>query len=73
MFIRLLEFVAIVLLGVFIIEQVIVPSYFKRPIFPFFRKEKKLKEQLLYIHQEQYEVELENEITQKRNNLKEKV
>jgi hypothetical protein len=67
-FIKLAELTAIIVIGLFIISEVIIPSLNKRPMFPTFRREKKLKAQLDLAHQMKYEDKLEKQIEETLEN-----
>lgn len=46
--------------------QMIIPTYYDRKMFPFFRKEAKLKEELVALNTEEEEARLE-EVVSKRS------
>jgi hypothetical protein len=65
-FIAISEAVALVLLIYIIISQLLVPAYRGTQMFPFFRKERKLKEQIVEANQDLYEDELEAQVRRRR-------
>jgi hypothetical protein len=56
------EAVIIMLLIYIVISQLLVPAYRGTKMFPFFRKERKLKEQIVEANQDLYEDELEVQV-----------
>jgi hypothetical protein len=69
MIFALLEFATIAGIIWFAITQIVVPSMTKRPWFPMFKPETKLKETLAGLEQETYEATLADEVEAKQENL----
>lgn len=65
----LIEFILIIGVMWFAITQIIVPSLNKRPWFPFFKREAKLKGELTELEQVVYEEVLAKEVETKKQNL----
>ena len=59
---RLTAAVAIFLIVTFIITQIIIPALRGTKAFPMFRREAKLKDELLSRNQQEYEQSLEKEV-----------
>jgi hypothetical protein len=57
-----LEFAVVVLLLYFLMSQLIVPAMRGTALFPFFRRERKLKEEILDVQQEIREDALEDQL-----------
>lgn len=68
----LLEFVFIAIALLIIVTQVLVPLYKNRPLFPLFRKETKIKNQIVELEQSLHESDLSKVVQQKTNQLKKK-
>lgn len=61
-FFKLIEFAVIVLLIMLVWSQVLVPAITGRKLFPYFRREERLKEELRHAKQVNHENNLENEL-----------
>lgn len=59
----------VVFVGIMFVHQVCWPLAMGRKIFPFFRREHKLKAELSEVRQEAYEAELEKQVEAERNKL----
>lgn len=66
MFLVVMELTFILLLIVFMVSQVFIPLFMGVPLFPIFRKERKLRETLEEECQKTVEHEIKEEIKQER-------
>lgn len=62
-----LEVFFVVMLGIVVVTQIIVPAVADRSLFPFFRKQRKLENALIELHQRKAEKVLQNKIKSERN------
>lgn len=69
MIFALMEFILVIGISWLAITQIIVPSLNKRPWFPFFKRESKLKGELAGLEQEVFEEVLAKEVETKKQNL----
>lgn len=67
MLIRLIELGMIVALTFLVVSQILVPAVRGTRLFPIFRKEHTLKEEVLDLNQEKYEAELADAIEQRKH------
>lgn len=66
---RIIIFAGLFLLAYIIISQVLVPAIRGTKLFPMFRRESKLKEEILDANQALHENELEDELEERRRAL----
>jgi hypothetical protein len=62
---RLVEFFAVLLILVTLFSQIIAPLLLGEPMFPFFRKRKKLEKALAEATEDEHNAEIEKEIEKK--------
>jgi hypothetical protein len=71
MFLRVIEYAFIALVIIIMIMQVIVPLARGTLLFPFFRRERQLEQELQRLKQEAIEADLERKIAVERKNAEE--
>lgn len=71
MFLRVLEYAFIALVIVIVLTQVIIPLARGTLLFPFFRRERHLEQELQKLKQEAIEADLERKIAVERKNVEE--
>ncbi len=71
MFLRVIEYAFIALVIIIVIMQVIVPLARGTLLFPFFRRERQLEQELQRLKQEAIEADLERKIEVERKNAEE--
>lgn len=59
---KLIELFLVVMFVLLIVTQIAIPASKERPIFPFFRKQRKLEDTIIELNQRKAEKLLQNEI-----------
>ena len=66
---RTLELIALGFFIYWVITQMIIPLYNDTALFPFFRKQRKLEDEITDIHQLKLEKTLEQQVEEERKEL----
>lgn len=65
-FLYLTEIVILILMAAFIVTQMIIPAIFGRPMFPWFRRERKIDQSLAEVREDLSVAEGEREVDRTR-------